>query len=67
MEDLRWLWDWFIDGVFQALRFFVVLTAFSIIGGGVVAAWQFVKYSKAERRWRREIDDDLEDWINEES
>jgi hypothetical protein len=66
MSDLRWLFDWFVEGVAQALRFFVVLTVGSIVGGIAVAAWQFISTSKAERRWRREIDNDLEDWINDD-
>ena len=66
MADLRWLLDWFVEGVYQALRFFVVLTVGSIVGAAAVAVWQFISTSKAERRWRQEIDDDLEDWINNE-
>ncbi len=66
MADLRWLLDWFVEGVYQALRFFVVLTVGSIVGAAAVAVWQFISTSKTERRWRQEIDDDLEDWINNE-
>ena len=50
------LFAWFVEGLYQAFRFFVVLTVISIVGAALTYVWQRWIDSSDERRWEREME-----------